>query len=102
MLCPSRSSLARTEAHRPTREDPRALLCDRAAGAGVRQTANVVDKVRTKGVGVAFITHNVRHALAIGDRPVHRGIATLRIATALCDTLVPPQGNVRSGRPPST
>ena len=38
---------------------------------GVRQTANVlatVDKVRKSGIAVVFITHNVRHALAVGDR----------------------------------
>ena len=27
-----------------------------------------VDKVRKKGIAVVFITHNVRHALAVGDR----------------------------------
>ena len=27
-----------------------------------------IDKVRKQGVGVVFITHNVRHALAVGDR----------------------------------
>lgn len=27
-----------------------------------------VDRVRKKGVGVVFITHNVRHAMAIGDK----------------------------------
>jgi simple sugar transport system ATP-binding protein len=27
-----------------------------------------IDSARKKGVGVVFITHNVRHALAIGDR----------------------------------
>ena len=39
--------------------------------AGVRQTANVlatIDKVRKQGIAVVFITHNVRHALAVGDR----------------------------------
>ena len=38
---------------------------------GVRQTANVlatVDKVRKSSIAVVFITHNVRHALAVGDR----------------------------------
>ena len=37
----------------------------------MRQTANVlatIDKVRKQGIGVVFITHNVRHALAVGDR----------------------------------
>ncbi|MDZ5452055.1 ABC transporter permease subunit [Labrys sedimenti] len=44
---------------------------DANAARSVRQTANVlatIDRVRSKGVGVVFITHNVRHALAIGDR----------------------------------
>ena len=27
-----------------------------------------IDMVRKKGLGVVFITHNVRHALAVGDR----------------------------------
>jgi simple sugar transport system ATP-binding protein len=50
----------------------RVLILDEPTSAlGVRQTANVlstVDKARKKGVGVVFITHNVRHAMAIGDR----------------------------------
>jgi len=50
----------------------RVLILDEPTSAlGVRQTANVlatIDKARKKGVGVVFITHNVRHALAIGDR----------------------------------
>jgi simple sugar transport system ATP-binding protein len=50
----------------------RVLVLDEPTSAlGVRQTANVlstVDKARKKGVGVVFITHNVRHAMAIGDR----------------------------------
>ncbi|MOA64835.1 D-allose transporter ATP-binding protein [compost metagenome] len=27
-----------------------------------------IDRVRKTGVGVIFITHNVRHAMAVGDR----------------------------------
>lgn len=50
----------------------RVLILDEPTSAlGVRQTANVlatIDRVRKKGVGVVFITHNVRHALAIGDK----------------------------------
>ena len=50
----------------------RVLILDEPTSAlGVRQTANVlatIDQARRKGVGVVFITHNVRHALAIGDR----------------------------------
>jgi simple sugar transport system ATP-binding protein len=47
------------------------ILDEPTSALGVRQTANVlstVDKVRRKGVGVVFITHNVRHAVAVGDR----------------------------------
>jgi simple sugar transport system ATP-binding protein len=50
----------------------RVLILDEPTSAlGVRQTANVlatVNRVRRNGVGVVFITHNVRHAMAIGDR----------------------------------
>jgi simple sugar transport system ATP-binding protein len=50
----------------------RVLILDEPTSAlGVRQTANVlssIDKARNKGVAVVFITHNVRHAMAIGDR----------------------------------
>ena len=28
----------------------------------------IIDRVRKTGVGVVFITHNVRHAMAVGDR----------------------------------
>jgi len=37
----------------------------------VLQTSNVpatIDRVRKAGIGVVFITHNVRHAMAVGDR----------------------------------
>jgi simple sugar transport system ATP-binding protein len=47
------------------------ILDEPTSALGVRQTANVlatIDKVRKQGVGVVFITHNVRHALAVGDR----------------------------------
>ena len=47
------------------------ILDEPTSALGVRQTANVlatVDKVRKQGVAVVFITHNVRHALAVGDR----------------------------------
>ncbi|MDH3229252.1 MAG: ATP-binding cassette domain-containing protein [Alphaproteobacteria bacterium] len=47
------------------------ILDEPTSALGVRQTSNVlatVDKVRTKGIAVVFITHNVRHALAVGDR----------------------------------
>lgn len=50
----------------------RVLILDEPTSAlGVRQTSNVlatIDKVRKQGVGVVFISHNVRHALAVGDR----------------------------------
>ncbi|CAM3705972.1 ATP-binding cassette domain-containing protein [Phaeobacter inhibens] len=47
------------------------ILDEPTSALGVRQTANVlatIDKVRRQGVAVVFITHNVRHALAVGDR----------------------------------
>jgi simple sugar transport system ATP-binding protein len=47
------------------------ILDEPTSALGVRQTANVlatVDKVRKSGIAVVFITHNVRHALAVGDR----------------------------------
>ncbi|RRH94002.1 sugar ABC transporter ATP-binding protein [Mesorhizobium tamadayense] len=47
------------------------ILDEPTSALGVRQTANVlttIDYVRKKGIGVVFITHNVRHALAVGDR----------------------------------
>ena len=48
------------------------LILDESTSAlGVRQISNVlatIDRVRRQGVGVVFIGHNVRHALAVGDR----------------------------------
>ncbi len=47
------------------------ILDEPTSALGVRQTANVlatVDTVRKQGIAVVFITHNVRHALAVGDR----------------------------------
>lgn len=47
------------------------ILDEPTSALGVRQTANVlatVDKVRKQGIAVVLITHNVRHALAAGDR----------------------------------
>ena len=47
------------------------ILDEPTSALGVRQTSNVlatVDRVRSQGVGVVFITHNVRHAMAVGDR----------------------------------
>lgn len=47
------------------------ILDEPTSALGVRQTSNVlatIDKVRKKGIGVIFITHNVRHAMAVGDR----------------------------------
>lgn len=47
------------------------ILDEPTSALGVRQTANVlatIDKVRKAGIGIVFITHNVRHALAVGDR----------------------------------
>ncbi len=47
------------------------ILDEPTSALGVRQTANVlatIDRVRKLGVGVVFITHNVRHAMAVGNR----------------------------------
>ena len=47
------------------------ILDEPTSALGVRQTSNVlatIDRVRRQGVGVVFITHNVRHAMAVGDR----------------------------------
>jgi len=47
------------------------ILDEPTSALGVRQTANVlstIDKVRKSGIAVVFITHNVRHAMAVGDR----------------------------------
>src|SRR5690606_10629065 len=47
------------------------ILDEPTSALGVRQTANVlatIDRVRKTGIGIVFITHNVRHAMAVGDR----------------------------------
>lgn len=47
------------------------ILDEPTSALGVRQTSNVlatIDKVRNQGIGVVFISHNVRHAMAVGDR----------------------------------
>jgi simple sugar transport system ATP-binding protein len=47
------------------------ILDEPTSALGVRQTSNVlatVDKIRSQGIGIVFISHNVRHALAVGDR----------------------------------
>ncbi|MBO6757516.1 MAG: sugar ABC transporter ATP-binding protein [Roseibium sp.] len=47
------------------------ILDEPTSALGVRQTSNVlatIDKVRAQGIAVVFITHNVRHAMAVGDR----------------------------------
>ena len=47
------------------------ILDEPTSALGVRQTSNVlatIDKVRKSGIGVVFITHNVRHAMAVGNR----------------------------------
>jgi simple sugar transport system ATP-binding protein len=50
----------------------RVLILDEPTSAlGVRQTSMVLKythAVKQKGLGVIFITHNVRHAFAVGDR----------------------------------
>jgi len=47
------------------------ILDEPTSALGVAQTSMVlkyVDQVRKKGLGVIFITHNVRHAMAVGDK----------------------------------
>ncbi|NOZ33286.1 MAG: sugar ABC transporter ATP-binding protein, partial [Alphaproteobacteria bacterium] len=47
------------------------ILDEPTSALGVRQTSNVlstIDRVRDSGIGVVLITHNVRHAMAVGDR----------------------------------
>ena len=47
------------------------ILDEPTSALGVRQTATVlkhVAQLRDEGIGVIFITHNVRHAYAIGNR----------------------------------
>jgi len=47
------------------------ILDEPTSALGVRQTSNVlatIDRVRKQGIGVVFISHNVRHAIAVGDR----------------------------------
>jgi simple sugar transport system ATP-binding protein len=47
------------------------ILDEPTSALGVRQTSNVlatIDRVRKAGIGVVFITYNVRHAMAVGDR----------------------------------
>ncbi len=47
------------------------ILDEPTSALGVRQTSMVlkyVNMVRNKGLGVVFITNNVRHAMAVGDK----------------------------------
>lgn len=47
------------------------ILDEPTSALGVAQTSMVlkyIDQVRRKGLGVIFITHNVRHAFAVGNR----------------------------------
>jgi simple sugar transport system ATP-binding protein len=47
------------------------ILDEPTSALGVAQTSMVlkyIHQVRNKGLGVIFITHNVRHAYAVGDR----------------------------------
>ncbi|NVK35807.1 MAG: sugar ABC transporter ATP-binding protein [Rhodobacteraceae bacterium] len=47
------------------------ILDEPTSALGVRQTSNVlatIAKVREQGIGVVFISHNVRHAMSVGDR----------------------------------
>jgi simple sugar transport system ATP-binding protein len=69
------------------------ILDEPTSALGVRQTANVlatIDRVRKTGIGIVFITHNVRHALAVGDRftVLNRGKT---LGTALRGEITPEQ-----------
>lgn len=47
------------------------ILDEPTSALGVRQTSNVlatIARVREQGIGIVLITHNVRHAMAVGDR----------------------------------
>ncbi|MDT4869617.1 Fructose import ATP-binding protein FrcA [compost metagenome] len=47
------------------------ILDEPTSALGVAQTSMVlkyINQVRAKGLGVIFITHNVRHAYAVGNR----------------------------------
>ncbi len=47
------------------------ILDEPTSALGVRQTSTVLKythAIKQKGLGVIFITHNVRHAFAVGDR----------------------------------
>ena len=67
-----RGNARRSPSHGPVHFGAKVLILDEPTSAlGVRQTSNVlatIARVRAQGVGVVFISHNVRHALAVGDR----------------------------------
>jgi simple sugar transport system ATP-binding protein len=47
------------------------ILDEPTSALGVYQTSNVlqtIEKVRAKGVAIVFISHNVSHALSVGDK----------------------------------
>ena len=47
------------------------ILDEPTSALGVRQTSNVlatIARVLKTVIGVVFITHNLRHAMAVGDR----------------------------------
>lgn len=67
------------------------ILDEPTSALGVRQTSNVlatIARVRKQGIGVVFITHNVRHAMAVGDRftVLNRGRT---LGTALRNEITP-------------
>ena len=46
------------------------ILDEPTAALGVKQSANVLKmilRVRARGIGIIFITHNVQHATLVGD-----------------------------------
>lgn len=84
------------------------ILDEPTSALGLRQTSNVlatIDRVRKQGIGVVFIRHNVRHALAVGDRftVLNRG-KTLGTAkqwsVGLACGLVARRNCLAPGRPP--
>ena len=83
----------------------RVLILDEPTSAlGVTQTDLVlkcIAEVRSRGLGVIFITHNVRHALAVGDRfsVLNRG-RTLESRTRGDIDLDELQDLMSSGAPP--
>jgi ABC-type uncharacterized transport system ATPase subunit len=85
------------------------ILDEPTSALGVRRTANVlatIDRVRKNGIGVVFITHNVRHALAVGDRFIvlNRGrtLATAVRGNIAADEMQDMMAGVKNWSPSNT